>query len=54
MSYDQAVGKIFPKTMKNCCFEWFFRYYIYKIGRLYQEENKQTFNNEIINKQIKG
>lgn len=38
MSYDQAVGKIFSKTMKNCCFEWFFRYYIYKIGRLYQEK----------------
>ena len=54
MSYDQAVGKIFSKTMKNCCFEWFFRYYIYKIGRLYQEKNKQTLNNALLNKQIKG
>ena len=54
MSFDQVVGKISSKTKKNCYFGWFFRYYIYKIGRLYQEKNKQTLDNEIINKQIKG
>ena len=54
MSYDQVVGKIFSKTIKNCCFGRFFKYYIYKIGRLYQEKNKKTLNNALLNKQIKG
>lgn len=38
MSYDQAVGKIFSKLWKIVASDDFFRYYIYKIGRVYQEK----------------